>query len=369
MTRKANYFKLGLFVILSFFLFAGFLIAFGAGKFFQKELIAETCFDESVQGLDIGSEVKYQGVKIGEVMDITTPARAYHTPSNYILVRFSIVEDCYMGQTGETNRERLEKAIEQGLKINLAFKGLTGAAYLETNYFPGDTEQLDISWTPDHIYISSRKSRIRRLENALNGILDNLSQINITGMTTQIETLLTTLNDKSRAVDTAEISGNMADLLQELRETNQKISGTLGSEKFTRMIQNAEASFSDLKTILRQAQEPIDSALKDFRTAAGNAKSMTRGLETKLSGQMETLGKDLDGLVLSLHKTATMLETMVWLNADTVNHTIDNFARISENLKQLSSELRRYPGRLLLENPPEKIIPEDPGNSSRKTDE
>ena len=57
MTRKANFFKLGLFVIIAFVLFAAFLIAFGAGEFMKKELIAETYFDESVQGLDIGSEV------------------------------------------------------------------------------------------------------------------------------------------------------------------------------------------------------------------------------------------------------------------------------------------------------------------------
>jgi len=50
MTQKANFFKLGLFVIIAFGLGAAFLIIFGAGQFFKKELLAETCFNESVQG-------------------------------------------------------------------------------------------------------------------------------------------------------------------------------------------------------------------------------------------------------------------------------------------------------------------------------
>ena len=37
---------------------------------------------------------------------------------------------------------------------------------------------------------------------------------------------------------------------------------------------------------------------KDFRTAAGNAKTITADLDKNLSGKLETLGKDLDTLHL-----------------------------------------------------------------------
>ncbi len=43
------------------------LVIFGGGRFFQDEIILETYFDSSVQGLDIGSPFKYRGVTIGEV--------------------------------------------------------------------------------------------------------------------------------------------------------------------------------------------------------------------------------------------------------------------------------------------------------------
>ena len=120
MTQQANFFKLGLFVIIAIGLGAAFLIAFGAGEFFKKETLGETCFDESVQGLDIGSEVKYKGVKIGTVKAITTPAKLYHIQSNYVLVTFSLSDDCYVGQTGETSTIRIQKAIAEGLSVHLA---------------------------------------------------------------------------------------------------------------------------------------------------------------------------------------------------------------------------------------------------------
>ena len=56
------------------------LIAFGAGQFFKTETLAETYFNESVQGLNIGSEVKYKGVKIGAVKSITTPTKVTTLP-------------------------------------------------------------------------------------------------------------------------------------------------------------------------------------------------------------------------------------------------------------------------------------------------
>ena len=43
------------------------LVIIGTGRFFERKVIIETYFKESVQGLDIGSKLKYRGVTIGEV--------------------------------------------------------------------------------------------------------------------------------------------------------------------------------------------------------------------------------------------------------------------------------------------------------------
>ena len=70
MSQQANYFKLGLFVIGSIAAGVVMLLIIGSGRWFERKITIETYFNESVQGLDIGSKMKYRGVVIGEVTAI-----------------------------------------------------------------------------------------------------------------------------------------------------------------------------------------------------------------------------------------------------------------------------------------------------------
>ena len=67
MGTRANYFKIGLFVIAAAAIAITSVVYMGAGALFRKKLLMETYIDESVQGLEIGSAVRYRGVKIGAV--------------------------------------------------------------------------------------------------------------------------------------------------------------------------------------------------------------------------------------------------------------------------------------------------------------
>lgn len=360
MTQKTNFFKLGLFIIIAVGLGAVFLIIFGAGKFFKHELLVETCFNESVQGLNIGSEVKYKGIKIGTVKSITSAARVYQTQSDYVLVIIALEDGVCLGQTGDSTTIRIRKAIENGLVIRLSFKGLTGVAYLETDYSvqtPDDA--LDIPWTPENIYIPSQESNIKQLGDTLNLILDNLADINLKGITTNIDGLLKTLDQKANEVDMKNISGLTASLLAELKDTNRKISTTIGSDKVKHLLEDAHTSFSELRTIVETSKTPLNQALTDFQKAAGSTKNMTRDLEARLAPKIESLSSSLDQLMQNLAGTSERVENIIWFNSDKIKLIIDNLEATSENLKQMSHDLKRYPGRLLFEKPPQKINTEE----------
>lgn len=355
MTQKANFFKLGLFVILSLGLGAAFLIVFGAGDFFKKELLAETCFNESVQGLSIGSEVKYKGIKIGSVKSIESAARAYQTKSDYVLVIIALDNEISIGQTGKTAEIRIQKAIADGLTVRISFKGLTGVAYLETDYAPKKEDTLEIFWTPKYIYIPSQKSNMKQFGDSMTQILDNLAAINLKGMTLDIETLLKTLNTKANDFDIVKISNLMATLIQELKDTNKKVNTAMESAKVQGLFDDARASFSQLRSVIETSKDPFNQAISDFQKAAGSTKNMTSGLETQLGPRLENLSSNLDQLMKNLSQTSGLLENMVWLNSDKIERIVENLETTSENLKQMSKDLKRYPGRLLFEKPPEKM--------------
>ncbi len=327
MSQKPDFFKLGLFVIIAFGLGAAFLIVFGAGRFFHREILAETCFNESVQGLSTGSEVKYKGIKIGTVKSITSAARVYHVQSDYVLVVIALEDGICLGQTGKSTEQRVHRAIENGLVVQLAFKGLTGSAYLETDYLPQNTgDQPVLSWKPRNIYIPSRRSNMKQFGDSVNQILDNLAAINLQAMTKDIASLLKTLNHKAESFDIGKISKLTASLLEELKKTDIKINSILESPGAVKLADDARASFKGIRTIIDASGTPLINAIKDFQQAARKTGALASGIEN-----------------------------LTWLNADRIKNILENLETTSENLKQLSQDIRRYPGRLLFEKPPEKI--------------
>ncbi len=356
MSQKANYFKLGLFIIIASALGAIFLIAFGAGEFFKKELLAETCFNESVQGLSIGSQVKYKGIQIGTVKSITSAAQTYETKSDYVLVVMSLEKGIYLGQTGDSTKTRVLNAINDGLTVRLAFKGLTGAAFLETDYSKKAARNtLDISWSPKNIYIPSHKSNMKQIGDSVNQILDNLAGLNIKGMALDMEILLKNLDKKLIDIDAKHISTLTASLLKELKSTNAKFNSAIGSVKIQQIIDDATSSFSQLKTIIEDSKEPLHNAINDFQKAAGNTKNITSDFQAKLVPSLDSLSSNLDKFMENLTATSGMMENIVWMNSDKIKVIIENLESTSQNLKQLSKDIKKYPGRLLFEKPPEKF--------------
>nr|WP_319494101.1 MlaD family protein [uncultured Desulfobacter sp.] len=345
MTQKTNYFKLGLFVILAFALTAAMLIAFGAGQFLKTETLAETYFNESVQGLNVGSEVKYKGVKIGAVKSITTPTKVYDIASNYVLVTFSLSEDCYVGQTGESPKERMKKAVDDGLSIFLSFNGLTGSAYLETDYKKNEPDELEIPWTPENLYVPSRPSNIKQVSDAITRAMETLGSMDFKEMKQDFSALLKSLNI-TKVTDQAE------SLLKELRRTNKDLAKLLTSGELKQMLADAGASMADLKQIVQTAKVPIQQTLADINTASGSFKRMTTGLEQGYEGKLAEMADQMDTVLASLEKTSQLLQNMVWTNADVIEKTIGNLENTADNLNQFTRELRDYPGSILMNAPP-----------------
>ena len=64
-------FKLGLFIIIAVIVFFAGLMILGSFEQFKEKAYVTTLVSESVQGLSVGSSVKYMGVPIGSVREIS----------------------------------------------------------------------------------------------------------------------------------------------------------------------------------------------------------------------------------------------------------------------------------------------------------
>src|SRR5262250_1734339 len=71
LTTATNHWKLGLFVVVALLTMVAATFWLGSRAFRRKSVAVVSYFDESVQGLDVGSPVKFRGVTVGTVSDIT----------------------------------------------------------------------------------------------------------------------------------------------------------------------------------------------------------------------------------------------------------------------------------------------------------
>jgi ABC-type transporter Mla subunit MlaD len=110
-----------------------------------------------------------------------------------------------------------------------------------------------------------------------------------------------------------------------------------------------------IQALVSDIRDPVTRTLEDLSHAAASTRNLTRNLEDRTDKRITELSRQVDGIMESLNQTIAMLENLVWLNSETINRTINNFEHTSENLKQMSLELRRYPARLLLERPPRPV--------------
>src|SRR5271157_847931 len=70
MSQKANPTLIGVFVLGAMLIAIGAIVFFGSANLFAKKQTFVTYFNQSVNGLGIGSNVKYKGVTVGKVTKV-----------------------------------------------------------------------------------------------------------------------------------------------------------------------------------------------------------------------------------------------------------------------------------------------------------
>lgn len=302
-----SYFKVGVFVLSTFFLFLLFLIVFTSGILFQKPLVFETYFDESVQGLDIGSAVKHRGVKVGSVETITFVQNGYGNKlrddqidryGRLVMIRMS-VPDFIKGVSGSDFQKSIQRMIRNGLRVRLASQGLTGTAYLEVDYLdPEKNPPMEIHWQPKNIYVPSAPSTISRFTASVDRFFDKIDKADVSHILSNVDLLISNLNAKVEEIRIAELSKEAIFLLAELRKTNGEIKSFVSQNEF------------------------------------------------------QNTPKKLDQTINQLQTTIKRLDSVVATNQGDWNTTVENLRKASEDLKEVTANAKKYPSLFIIGEPP-----------------
>jgi ABC-type transporter Mla subunit MlaD len=349
MSRKANYFKLGLFVIGSVIAGILLLIVIGSGRWFQPKLTIETYFNESVQGLDIGSKLKYRGVAIGEVTKIGFTYNRYQLDrpmtqrARFVLVEAQIEPKLLGGRaaTGDlTSEENAKLEVEKGLRMRLAPQGITGTNFLEIDYVDPPPPLLEFDWKPDNVYIPSAPSTVLTFVNAATEIIDRLHKNDIEGTLTNLNKLMVTANARLDAIDTKALSQRSERVLAKVENTLDSIATKKLSDEGLALLTEMRASNAELKSILGSP------AMKKLPDDAGAAMARVKDMITD-----PKLARSL----ANLERTMTRLDRILGGGETDLASSIENLRQITDNLRDLTEDTKRYPANLFFGAPPPKL--------------
>jgi phospholipid/cholesterol/gamma-HCH transport system substrate-binding protein len=343
--EKFSYFKIGIFVISAVVIAIIGVVVLGVGTIFQKKSIVETYIDESVQGLDVGSPVKFRGVPVGRVEQISLTSAEYSTRREYVLVRVSISSNMFQFPVNDPKSPQLKQALDRGFRIRIAPQGLTGVAYLEADYLdPERNPPLEIDWQPYYPYIPSTRSRITQLSEAVERILRNFSDIDIAQLSQTIDKSLVAMTKLAENANLDKIGAQANTLLNELRETNRQINTLVSNPELKTAIADASASVGRARQIIERAEKPVNQMLTDLPQATESLNRLVKRLDSAATDLPETSSQ--------LRQTIQRMNRLLANQQRDIEKTMDNLRAVSENLKEITDNSKKYPSQVLFGAPP-----------------
>lgn len=379
MSRKTNPFRLGLFILVGTVLLVISLAILGAGKLFSEPIYMETYLNESINGLEVGSPIKFRGVKIGSVSEVGFVMDKYvsfdKSSIRYVYVRGSLDHSMFKTKEEEDIFASMKREVSRGLRARTVSLGLTGQLFLEIDYVdPEKNPQLKIDWQPKYTYIPSAPSMLSRVESAVESVGDTLNDINDAQIAETITSVKNLADSFSHFLDNSDADGISKNLTASLEQTHillARVNKLVAAPEAERLIPDAAAALKDLRFVLDNGSENLIAAINDFKQTAASMKNISGNVEEFMKtpeGQstMNNLSETMSNVSDASEKiksAATRFEAsisrvnlMVAGQEGNIAAIVENIRRLVENLRELSGEARQYPSGVIFGDPPKKQI-------------
>lgn len=314
------------------------LLAFiwlGMSKYLERGHYYVSYFNESVQGLDVDSPVKYRGVRIGRVTKIGV------APDSKLI---QVVLNIESGQSLDTD-----------IIAQLKSVGITGTMFVELDRRKTGEPDLSprISFPSEYPIVPSKPSDISQLLQGLSDVISHIKSIDLQGIGEKIKGTLDQVNKTMGEANIKEVSARLNSSLAGLARILER-------ERWDRIMALVEGGAESLRSLLYKA----DGSL-------GRLDNTIERIGGLVDDNKESIMEAVEDLRMALRNANTLLEkgTILVGNtdesmADLRNHLLvvsENLQRATENLNHLMEILADHPSELLFGEPPaeRKIISRD----------
>jgi phospholipid/cholesterol/gamma-HCH transport system substrate-binding protein len=301
MPQRKSRFMVGLFVTVGIMLAVVIVVWLGASKYFEEGDLYITYFDESVQGLQADSRVKYRGVDVGKVQRISVA-------SDEKLVEVVVKID-------------LAGAVEQNIVAQLRAAGITGIVFIELDQRnPQDAILMPPSGMKSvYPVIPSQTSQTKQMLSSVDRIMEKIEQVDLKGISDQVK-------KTSRAIETFLTDRQMKSIMTNLDSTSanfdrslRRIDGLLAEGKMEGLLEQARQGLGETRQGIAETRQGIAEMrrlMNDVRDEvaslkaaeiAGRANALLEGLERRTRG----MSVDLEETTEDVRQTAESLRLLL----------------------------------------------------------
>jgi ABC-type transporter Mla subunit MlaD len=319
MSNESRYFKLGLFVIVGVVLIVGGVVIFGASELFTPYITVETATTESVEGLNVGSAVKYNGVEVGSVSRIELANWSHSDPDpavqakigRYVIVEMKLRRAMFHLGQADVIEQRIKDFVGAGLRLRLASSGLTGPAFIEGVFLdPQASPPLELPWKPDKLMIPSAPNTMSQIVGDVQDIAGKIDRVDINKLVGSAQKFITDTDTAVNDLHTSELRQKALAAIAKLDDSLKRMNEIVRDPKTQQTLDNLNATLAN--------------------TSEGSAK---------------------------LRRTLGTLETLLASQSEDLKSIIYELSRASENASDLIDDLKQNPSRVVLGQPPPHIEP------------
>jgi phospholipid/cholesterol/gamma-HCH transport system substrate-binding protein len=294
MARQKTNLIIGLFVILGVLMGVVAIIWVGATSYFQKGSTYVSYFDESVQGLQLNSAVKFRGVDVGLVESIRVAPDTRHIG---VVMKINMRDD-----------------LQKTAVAQLQAAGITGIMFVGLDLIkPGDPDfSPKIDFPSEYPIIASRSSEMQRLMAGANEIVKKFNKIDAKGISDQ--------------------------LIATTKAAEELIQG----KQVTSILARVDAAAGNLDRLTARADKILGEAGLDKTMA--EAREAIKGAQAMLA--------TINNEILAMKLPATLGEAR-GIGRE-LQATSNNLRQSSETLEMLLQRIYDRPSDLLFGKPPKK---------------
>ena len=251
MARQASTFAIGLFVTIGIVIGVSAIVWIGATQYFEKGEIYVTYFDESVQGLQRDSSVKYRGVDVGRIVKIGV------APDNKLIEVVMKI--------------RLKDNLEKTTTTQLKAVGITGIVFVELDHqLPGAlTVAPKIDFVPAYPVIPSKPSETKQILAGIYEVIDKINAVDFEGISESIKSTAKAADDLIGSDRTKKIMANMESSTTALDKSMKKLDNILSERNLGGAIADARKAVTDACSLISE----VRNELKDMKLKETAAKA------------------------------------------------------------------------------------------------